>query len=180
MSLPTREQAEKLLIEYVPDTYQKLHAHMVAAGMEAYAAKLNQDKELWYITGLLHDLDYCKFPEQHPNKSIEWFKEWQYPEELITAVADHYVDHQNLAATLPPMSAALIAIDELAGLMYAYSLMRPNKWEDMEVKSVKKKFKDKSFAAKVNRADISYGVEKLGVDLGEHIAVLVAVFQKTN
>lgn len=176
MGLPTRSQAKELLEENVQDDYQRHHSEMVAKAMEAYAEKFSEDKDLWYITGLLHDLDYYKFPEQHPAKSIGWFKEWDYPQELIHAVEAHAFMRTKTEPETK-LAAALIACDELSGLLYAYSLMRPRGFEGMEVKSVKKKFKDKAFAAKVNRDDINYGIEKLGVELGEHIGFLLAVFQ---
>lgn len=175
--LPTREEALKILNEHVKDNYQILHSKMVAAAMEACAKKYDQDQELWYITGLLHDMDYFEYPEKHPDVSVDWFKEWGYPSQMIQAVIDHKIDHQNKPATLPKISAALIACDELSGLIYAYSLMRPTGLTDMEAKSVKKKFKDKAFAAKINRDDISYGIQMLQADLVEHIELLINTFK---
>lgn len=180
MSLPTREEAQKLLDEHVKDEYLKLHSQMVAKAMEAYAEKYGEDKDKWYITGLLHDLDYSEFPGEHPGKSLEWFKEWGFPEDVIHAVRAHALDYNGYAKIEPEskMAAALIACDEMCGILHAYSLMRPTGYQGMETKSVKKKFKDKAFAAKINRDDISYGVDKLGVDLGDHIAFLVEVFSR--
>lgn len=175
-NLPSKEQAHKLLNEYVRDNYQRLHAEMVAEGLEAYATKFEEDKQLWYITGLLHDLDYDQFPEEHVTKEIQWFKEWNYPEELIHAVSAHYWSKTN---ELPKtkLAAALIATDELAGFLYAYSLMRPNGFEGMEASSVKKKFKDKTFAAKIDRSEILFGIEKLTVDFNEHVSFLINVYK---
>jgi predicted hydrolase (HD superfamily) len=82
MSLPTRDEALQVLQEHVKDEYQVFHAQMVAKALEAYARKFNEDSDLWYITGLLHDLDYFEFPNEHPAKSIEWFAQLGYPEEL--------------------------------------------------------------------------------------------------
>ncbi|MBD3329479.1 lysine--tRNA ligase [Candidatus Dojkabacteria bacterium] len=174
--LPTRKEATALLREHVKDEYQILHAKMVAAAMEAYAAKYDEDTDLWYITGLLHDLDYFEHPEAHPQTSVGWFKEWEYPEALIHAVDAH--SHLN-TGKIPEtsMSKALIAIDELSGLIYAYSLMRPDGFKGMKAKSLKKKFKDKAFAAKIDRDEINYGVEQLGVDLGEHMVELARIFE---
>ncbi len=179
MSLPTREEAMKLLEEHVKEPYQILHAKMAAAGMEEYAEKLGANKELWYITGLLHDLDYFKHPDAHPNESMKWFAEWKYPEELIHAVAAHA--HSSGRTEILPSSQldfALIACDELSGLLYAYSLMRPTGFEGMEAKSVMKKFKDKAFAAKIDREEIMLGVEGLGLDLKEHMQTLIEVFNE--
>lgn len=177
MALPTREEAQTLLEKHVKDNYQLLHSKMVALAMEAYANKLGEDVELWYITGLIHDLDYFEHPKEHPDKSIEWFKEWGYPEELIEAVADHYVHHDNLKESIPKISAALIACDEMSGLIHAYSLMRPTGYEGMKAKSVKKKFKDKAFAAKINRDDVRYGMEKFEVEFSDHVELLVDTFK---
>lgn len=177
--LPSREQALKLLEQHVKEPYQVLHAKMVAVGLEAYAEKFGEEKDLWYITGLLHDLDYFEFPTEHPKKSLEWFKDWNYPDELIHAVAAHAHERTGVEPETK-LAAALIAVDELAGLLYAYSLMRPEGFKGMEVSSAKKKFKDKAFAAKVDREEIMFGVEKLGVELGEHIGFLIGVFQKQN
>lgn len=177
MSLPSREKAEDVLREYVKDSYLLLHSHMVASGLEAYAIQNNQDKDLWFITGLLHDLDYGNFPDEHPNKSLIWFKDWEYPEDLIYAVAAHATNNPRLEPkTL--LAKTLIAVDELAGILYAYSLMRPDGFTGMNAKGALKKFKDKAFAAKISREEIQYGVDQLGTDLKEHIQFLIDVYKK--
>ena len=172
----TREAALELLEKHVRDDYQQLHSKMVAAGMEAYGKKFGEDADLWYITGLLHDLDYFEYPNQHPNEALKWFETWGFPKEMIHGVAAH----AHKASGIEPesqMAAALIAIDELAGFMYAYSLMRPEGFEGMKAKSIKKKFKDKAFARKINREEINYGIEKFDVDFSEHVSFLIDVFQ---
>uniref|UniRef100_A0A7C4TSA1 HD domain-containing protein n=1 Tax=candidate division WWE3 bacterium TaxID=2053526 RepID=A0A7C4TSA1_UNCKA len=174
--LPSREAAQKLLEQHVKDDYQKMHSKMVAAGLEAYAEKFGEDKDLWYITGLLHDLDYYEFPDQHPLESLKWFKEWDYPEELSHAVSAHYWKKTNEMPN-SKLAATLISTDELAGFLYAYSLMRPTGWEGMEASSVKKKFKDKTFAAKIDREEIMFGVEKLGIDFKDHVDFLIGVYK---
>jgi predicted hydrolase (HD superfamily) len=179
MGLPSREEALKLLNEHVKDPYQILHANMIANGMEFYGEKYGEDKELWYITGLLHDIDYFEFPNVHPAESLKWFKEWGYPQEMIDAVEAHGMDLPRIAPTTK-LGKALIAIDELAGLIYAYSLMRPTGFEGMEAKSILKKFKDKAFAAKISREEVQYGIDLLGEDFAEHVANLISVFQKMN
>jgi len=173
MALPTRETAEKLLTEHVQEPYQILHAHMVAKGMEGYAEKLGEDKDLWYITGLLHDLDYYEFPESHPAESLKWFATWGYPEELIHAIAAHGMDLPRIEPKTQ-LAKTLVATDELCGLIYAYSLMRPTGMIGMEAKSVVKKFKDKAFAAKISREEILYGTDQMGIDLKEHITNLLS------
>lgn len=173
--LPTKEEAQALLERFVLDDYQKHHAKMVATAMEAYAKELGEDPNLWYVTGLLHDLDYFMHPEEHPGHSLEWFEHWGLPNELIHAVAAHAHERTGIEPA-SKMASALCAIDELAGFLYAYSLMRPNGFEGMEAKSVRKKFKDKAFAAKIDRNDISYGVEKFGVDFDDHINFLLRTY----
>lgn len=171
-----RKAALEQLEEHVLDEYQRTHAKMVAAALEAYAQKLGEDVDLWYITGLLHDLDYYEFPDEHPNKALEWFEDWGFPKEMIHAVAAHYQKRTGVGPQ-SKLAACLIAVDELAGFLYAYSLMRPEGFAGMKAKSIKKKFKDKSFAAKVDRDEILYGVERFEVDFGEHALFLVEVFE---
>ncbi len=183
--LPNRDEALKLLEEHVKDEYQILHSKMVANAMEAWAKKLNSktgsselDADLWYITGLLHDIDYYEFPNEHPNKAIEWFTKWGYPGALIHAVKAHKIGDGVIADT--KLSAALIACDELSGFLYAYSLMRPQGFDGMDAKGVKKRLKDKHFAAKINREDIAYGLEKFGEDFNQHVELLVQVFKSMS
>lgn len=188
--LPTRLEAQDILKTHVKDEYQVLHSNMVALAMEAWAIKLNKSPkeiDLWYITGLLHDIDYFEFPDQHPNESLKWFKEWNYPEELISAVAEHAPERTGVQiSTL--LGAALTSCDELSGFLYAYSLMRPTKWEGMDYAGVKKRLKDKAFAAKINRNDIEEGIKKfsefLAVNIDDlkktHIELLIDIFSKTQ
>lgn len=173
--LPTREEAHKLLEEYVENDYQRLHAKMVASALEELSSSYNGDPDLWYITGLLHDLDFDKHPDEHPNKSVEWFRQWGYPEDLIHAVEAHAF---MLTGVEPKttLAKAIIAVDEFSGLLYAYSRMKGGKFDDMKVKSIKKKFKDKSFAAKIDRNDIQYGIDKLGIDFAELAETLTNTF----
>lgn len=173
----TRDDAHKLLDEHVKEPYQVLHAKMVAAAMEQYAQKTGENTDLWYITGLLHDLDYYEHPDEHPKIELGWFKEWNYPTELIEAVSAHAFGSKR--TDTPPKTKfdfALIACDELSGLLYAYSLMRPTGFQGMEAKSAMKKYKDKAFAAKIDRQEIQMGVDGLGIDLKEHIQNLINVF----
>lgn len=176
VGLPQRDEALALLEQHVGDTYQKLHAKMVATAMESYATVYGEDLDLWYITGLLHDLDYFEFPEEHPKKSLEWFKELHYPEALQHAVAAH-AHFRTDVKPQTTLAKALVAVDEMAGLLYAYSLMREDGFSGMQVSSAKKKFKDKSFAAKIDRDEILWGVELLGISLEDHIERLINVYQ---
>jgi predicted hydrolase (HD superfamily) len=154
------------------------HSRMVAAAMEAYAKVLDQDAELWYATGLLHDLDWEKYPDEHPMKAVtEFFAE--YPDEMKQAILAHAPGRTGAKAE-SLLDKYLFACDELSGLMNAVSLMRPNRFADMESKSVKKKIKDKSFAANVSREDIVLGFELIGKSPDEHIQFLIEVFKNFN
>jgi lysyl-tRNA synthetase class 2 len=175
--LPSREEAMNLLEEHVKDEYQKLHSKMIAAGMEAYAEKYGEDQELWYITGLLHDLDFYEYPAEHPNKGVEWYKDWGYDSRLVQAIAAHGWDRTGVKPETK-LDYALIACDEMSGLIYAYAQMRPDGMPGMEAKSVNKKFKDHKFAAKLNREEMTLGMEGLGVDPSDHINLLISVFEK--
>ena len=176
-NLPSRAQAQLLLETHVKDTYQLLHAKMVATALEAYAAKFGEDADLWYLTGLLHDLDYFEHPNEHPRLELEWFAQWGYPQELIHAVEAHAKSILGITPS-SKLAAAILSIDELAGFLYAYSLMRPEGFANISSASVKKKFKDKAFAKKIDREEIMYGVEKFSVDFDDHITFLVGVFGK--
>jgi putative nucleotidyltransferase with HDIG domain len=175
-SLPPRQASEQLLNEYVTTQALRHHCRMVAQAMEAYAHKLEEDPELWYQAGLLHDLDWEKYPDEHPFKAVhEILKD--YPETLKQAILAHgpHITGKQPETTL---ERYLFACDELSGLMHAVSLMRPNGFADMQVKSVKKKLKDKGFAANVSREDITQGVNLIGKSLEEHIAFLIEVYKK--
>jgi predicted hydrolase (HD superfamily) len=178
MNLPTREEAQKILEEHVQDEYQRYHALMVATAMEGYAKILNENIDLWYLTGFLHDLDFDKHPEAHPAKSLEWFTEWNYPEELIHAVEAHAYGYNGFQ-TLPQtkLASALFACDEICGIFYAYRKMNPVPYGEMKLKSIKKKLDEKSFAAKIERESIYKGCEYLGVTLEEHILNLIDFFK---
>ncbi|MFA6981689.1 MAG: HD domain-containing protein [Patescibacteria group bacterium] len=172
----TREEAAQLLEEYVTDEYQRLHSRMVAHVMEKFALSRGEDGKLWYLAGLLHDLDFTKYPDEHPQKELEWFKSWGYPEDFIHAVAAHGhslngVEPQTL------MAKALLSVDELCGFLHAYSLMRPEGFSGMSPSKAAKKFKDKSFAAKIDREEVNYGVEKLGVPIEEHFGFVIKALQ---
>ncbi len=178
MPLPTREEAWALVQEWIQSPNLRKHALAVEAAMRAYARKFGEDEELWGITGLVHDLDYERHPNMddeeagHPRTELRLFREWGWPEELIEAVAGHAphlgVPRESLLAK------ALFAVDELTGLITAVALVRPSKdIRDVKVKSVKKKWKDKSFAAGVSRSDIEMGARELGMDLWEHVATVL-------
>jgi len=177
MSLPSREEAQALLEKHVKDEYQRYHAQMVALAMEGYAEQFNEDADLWYLTGLLHDLDFEEYPETHPTESLKWFKDWNYPEDLIHAVEAHAYGYNGFE-TLPQtkLAAGLIACDEISGIFYAYRKINPIPYGDMKAKSIVKRLKTRSFAAKIDRETIYMGCEKLGVELNDHIANLIRFF----
>ena len=167
---PTREQAFSLLTKYNKTEGLIKHALAVEGVMRYFARKHGEDEEKWAVIGLVHDLDYEQFPEQHCHKTAEILKENNYPEEYIRAVMSH---GWGLCTDIEPQSVlekTLYAIDELTGLVAAAALVRPSRSVmDMKAKSVKKKFKDKAFAAKVDREVIREGAEMLGGELGELI-----------
>jgi putative nucleotidyltransferase with HDIG domain len=141
----------------------------VEAAMRAYARRFGEDEEMWGITGLLHDMDYEKHPtpDEHPMVGVRELESRGYPEEVIHAIKGH-ADYLDVPRdTL--MSKTLYAVDELSGFIVACALVRPEGLENMKAKSVRKKMKQKSFAAAVNRNDIVRGADELGVDLNEHI-----------
>jgi len=177
MVLPNKEEAQTLLEQHVKDEYQKYHALMVASAMEGYAKIYNEDTNLWYLTGLLHDLDFEEYPDLHPAKSLEWFKEWNYPKELIHAVEAHAYGYHNFT-TLPQtkLASALMACDEIAGIFYAYRKLNPVPYGEMKASSIKKRLAEKGFAAKIERETIYRGCGLLGVNLDEHISNLIKFF----
>ena len=176
MNLPSRTASQELLARYIENDALLHHCYMVAAAMEAYASQLGEDVELWYATGLLHDLDWEKYPDEHPMKAVaEFFGE--YPAEMKQAILAHAPGRTSVKAE-SLLDRYLFACDELSGLMHAVSLMRPNGFADMQVKSVKKKIKDKSFAANVSREDIALGFELIDKVPEEHIAFLIEVFKQ--
>jgi predicted hydrolase (HD superfamily) len=177
MPLPSRDAARQLLETQVQDPYQRLHAQMVATAMEGYAPQFGGEADLWFITGLLHDLDFEKHPAQHPAESLRWFREWDYPADLIHAVEAHAYGYNGFT-TLPQtkLAAALLACDEISGIFYAYRKLNPVRYGEMKASSIKKKIKEPAFAAKVDRRTITLGCEHLGVSLDDHVANLIRFF----
>lgn len=131
----------------------------------------NADPDLWYLTGLLHDLDYEEHPDAHPGPALGWFREWGYPDALLHAVEAHAYGYHGFQ-TLPrtPLAAALLATDELTGIFYAYRRMNPVPYGEMKPASILKKLKDRTFAAKIDRATIELGCTHLGLPLPEHVS----------
>jgi len=177
----SRDQAWALLTEWVESPSLRRHCLSVETAMRAYAARGGHDVELWGATGLLHDMDYEKHPDMdtpdgHPRTALRVLEEQGYPPELIRAVASH-ADFLDVSRDTP-MEKTLYAVDELSGFLVACAAVRPEGIHGLTPKSVKKKLKQPSFAAAVNRDDIRRGVEDLGVDLDEHIRLLVSALEE--
>jgi putative nucleotidyltransferase with HDIG domain len=173
-----REQAWALLTEHTKSENLIKHALAVEAAMRAYARKFSEDEEKWAITGLIHDFDYEQHPtaEEHPAWGAKLLEELGWPEDIVYAVRAHG-DHLGLPRK-SLMDKALYAVDELTGLIVAVALVRPSKSiMDVKIKSIKKKWKDKAFARGVSREAIEQGAADLGVDLNEHIAIVLSAMQ---
>jgi putative nucleotidyltransferase with HDIG domain len=165
----TRDRAWETLTRYTKSEALLRHALAVEASVRAYARKFGEDEELWGVTALLHDFDWEMHPtlEQHPQDGAPILREEGYPEVVIEGVLSH-AEHLALPRdTL--MKKTLFACDELSGFIHACGLVRPDGIETLEPKSVKKKLKQPSFAAGVNRDDVYKGAEELGVELDDHI-----------
>jgi len=168
--IPTREDALALLKTYNQSESLIKHALAVEGVMRYMARKYGQDENTWGVVGLVHDLDYEQFPDQHCTKTAEILAANQWPDDLIRAVVSHGWGICSEVKPETDMEKVLFAIDELTGLVATSALVRPTKSVmDMKAKSVKKKWKDKRFAAKVDRSIIQKGVEMLDVELGELI-----------
>lgn len=168
--IPTRDAALVLLKKYNTSESLIKHAFAVEGVMRYMAEKYGEHKDTWGIVGLIHDLDYERFPDQHCKKTEEILKENDWPEDLIRAVVSHGWGIYTDVKPESTMERVLFAIDELTGLVATSALVRPSKSVmDMKAKSVKKKWKDKRFAAGVDRSIIQKGADMLGVELGELI-----------
>lgn len=168
-----RSTALNLVNEYTQNKNLVKHMLAVEAAMRAYARKFGEDEEKWAVAGLVHDFDYEKMGQEHPS---EWgfgiLRENGADEEIIQAVIGHGLrDKPESRPTR--MAKALFAVDELTGFIVACALPRPNQISDLEISSIKKKFKDKAFAKGVHREHIFQGAEELGVDIDEHIQTVL-------
>jgi len=179
LKVPTREEAYQLLTEYNKSDSLIKHALAVEGVMRYFARKRGEDEEKWGVIGLVHDLDYEQFPEEHCHKSEEILKEKGWPEEYIRAVVSH---GWGLCSEVEPqteLEKVLYAIDELTGLVVTTALVRPSQSVmDVKVKSVKKKWKDKRFAAGVDRSIIEKGAQMLGMEITDIIADTLAGMQE--
>jgi putative nucleotidyltransferase with HDIG domain len=180
---PSRDETLAIMHEYTASDSLRKHMLSVEAAMRAYAGKFGEDVDRWGITGLIHDFDYERFPndahsptEEHPAEGVRILRSRGFPEDILEAILGHAqysgVPRQSL------MAKTLFAVDELTGLVTATALVRPSKSVmEVEARSVRKKMKDKAFARGVSRDDVINGANELGVDLDEHITFVIASMQ---
>jgi putative nucleotidyltransferase with HDIG domain len=177
----SRQDAWNLLTEWVNSPSLRRHMLAVEAAMRTYAPRFDGDVELWGVTGLLHDLDYERYPnleDGHPRYAIRELERLDYPPELVRAVASH-ADFMGVPRE-STMERALYAVDELSGFVLACAYVRPDGLQGMTPKSVKKKLKQPSFAAAVDREELRRGAEELGVDFDEHLQVVIGALAERS
>lgn len=176
----SRSDAWELVCEWTESDSLRRHMLAVEAAMRAYAPRFGGDVELWGLAGLLHDLDYERYPDLatgHPRFAMEELRSRGYTEELIRAVGSH-ADHLGISRDTP-MEKALFAVDELSGFILAVAYVRPEGLHGMTVKSVRKKMKQPSFAAAVSREQLVAGAEGLGIPFDEHVGIVIAALTES-
>lgn len=173
----TREEARQILHELTETESLLRHARSIELVMEAYAKKLGEDPDEWAIAGMLHDADYEKHPDRHPEIIVKILRE-KGEDKIANAIAAHYTKWNRPYNTL--LDKALIACDELTGFIIACTHVRPDKINNLAPKSVVKKLKDKRFAAKVEREEVSKGIVLFGVDRNEHIRFIIDVLKENK
>lgn len=174
--MPTRTEALELLEAWVDNIALRNHTKSVEAAMRWYARKRGDDMEEWGHAGLLHDLDWEKFPDEHPLRAVDELRKRGYSEAIIHAILAHRGDFTNTPAE-SELDKHLLACDEITGLITATALMRPTGIDDLTAKSVVKKMKDKAFARGVSREDVQHGTELIGVELSQHITNVIEAMQ---
>ena len=182
-TVPSRSDTLALVHEYTASESLRKHMLSVEAAMRAYAGKFGEDEERWGATGLIHDFDYERFPnnahsptEEHPSEGVRILRAKGYPEDILQAILGH-AQYTNTPRE-SRMAKTLFAVDELTGLITATALVRPTKSvHEVDAKSVRKKMKDKAFARGVSREDVIDGAQELGVDLDEHINFVIGAMQ---
>jgi putative nucleotidyltransferase with HDIG domain len=175
----SRDDSWTLLCEWTESDSLRRHMLAVEAAMRAYARRFGEDEELWGTTGLLHDLDYERYPsleDGHPRYALRELEERGYPEEVVRGVASH-ADRLGVPRE-SRMEKALYAVDDLSGFLLAVAYVRPEGLHGMTPKSVKKKLKQPSFAAAVDRDALRRGADELGVDFDEHLAFVIAALEE--
>jgi putative nucleotidyltransferase with HDIG domain len=180
MSEPlSRDQAWDLFCEWTESESLRRHVLAVEAAMRAYARRFGEDEERWGLVGMLHDLDYERYPDLetgHPRMALEELRRQGFSEEFVRAVASH-ADFLGVSRD-SPMEKSLFAVDELSGFVMACAFVRPEGIHGMTPKSVKKKMKTPAFAAAVNRDELRSGADELGVDFDEHVALVIAALEE--
>lgn len=174
--MPSRQEALRLLDEWVDSESLKGHMKAVEAAVRSYARRFGEDEETWGLAGLLHDLDWEKYPDEHPLKAVAHLRGLGYPEEALHAILAH---RASLTGVQPEtkLDRTLLACDEITGMVTATSLVRPTGIDDLKPKSVKKKLKDSTFARGVDRDEVRHGAELLGIELDEHIRNVIEAMQ---
>lgn len=179
----SRDSSLQLVMQYIKNDALVHHCKMVATATEAYAKKLGKNEheiEEWWTAGLLHDLDWEMYPDEHPNKAVnEILPPLGYSDDVINAIKAHAPERTGKEPEYE-LERYLFACDEISGFMHAVSLMRPTGFEGMRPKSVTKKLKTANFAANVSREDIHKGVDLIGTQLSDHLLFLIDVFTNTD
>jgi len=181
--IPSREEALALVHEYTERPGLRRHMASVEAAMRAYARKYDEDEDRWGITGLLHDFDYERWPndahapnDEHPSTGVAILRERGVDEDILDAIMAH-ADYTGVEASTR-MAKTLRAVDELAGFITACALVRPTRLDGMKIKSVSKKMKDKAFAAGLDRDEMRRCCAALGEEMPEHIALVISAMQE--
>ena len=184
--VPPRDETLALMHEYTASDSLRKHMLAVEGAMRAYARKFGEDEDRWGTTGLIHDFDYERFPnnahsptDEHPSEGVRILRAKGYPDDVLTAILGH-AQYCNTPRE-SKMAKTLFAVDELTGLITATALVRPTKSvHEVDARSVRKKMKDKAFARGVNRDDVINGAQDLGVELDDHIAFVIASMQERS
>ena len=175
--MPSFAEALALMEAWTESESLRRHMRAVEVAMRAYARRFGEDEELWAMAGVLHDMDYEKYPKEHPYRGVEELRRLGYPEEVVEAILGHASYTGVPRRTL--MAKTLFAVDELTGLITAAVYVRPDRSIlGLELSSLKKKFKDKAFAKGVNREEIRMGAEDLGLSLDEHMAFVLEAMRR--
>jgi predicted hydrolase (HD superfamily) len=177
--MPNRNDALRLLHEWVDNDGLRKHMLAVEASVRHYAKLRGADPESWGLAGLLHDLDWEKHPDRHPLEAVERLRADGYPEEVLHAILAHRSDFTGVEPE-SELDKVLVACDELSGLVFAACLVRPNGVDDLEPKSVVKKLKDKTFAAGVSREEVDRGVALIGLERSEHIRNVIEALRSVG
>ncbi|CAN5694471.1 HDIG domain-containing protein [soil metagenome] len=177
--MPTRQDALELLESWVENEGLRNHMRCAEAAVRWYARQQGADEELWGLAGLLHDLDWEKYPDEHPLRAIDELRSRGYPEEVLHAILAHRSEFTGVDPE-SPLDRTLVACDELTGLITATALVRPTGIDDLKAKSVRKKMKDSAFARGVDREEVRRGAELIGLDLDQHIENVIAAMREIS